>query len=153
MQPDTARDAWYLANTDQSLLKAHNFDMNHVLSGEINAAGKATGYHAELAAEGSARIRPGSTVTQNANGTYTAQVDVFDPAKGIWVEKKGTGEGISTFFNPSWSQARIEYEVAAAFKVRESTKIPNQWVGTSPSGIRIQGYSDAIRTTFYPLGN
>ena len=159
VQPDRARDAYYLANTDQNLLKANNFDMNHVLSGEINGAGRATGYHAELAAEGSARIRPGSAVTQNANGTYTAQVDVFDAAKvnpqtgvtGAWVEKV-SNKGQSIFFNPSWSEARIEYEVAQAFKDRQPTKIANQWVGTSPSGIKIQGFSDPTRTTFYPLG-
>lgn len=78
MQPDTAKDAWYLANTDQNLLTANRCDMNHVLSGEINGAGRATGSHAELAADRFARIRPGSTVTQNANGTYTAQVNVFN---------------------------------------------------------------------------
>ena len=84
---------------------------------------------------------------------------MFDPAKvnpqtgvtGAWVEKTGFG-GKSTFFHPSWSEARIEYEVAQAFKDRQPTKIANQWVGTSPSGIKIQGYSDATRTTFYPLG-
>ena len=160
VQPDRTRDAYYVANTDQMMLKANNFDMNHVLSGEINGAGRATGYHAELAAEGSARIRPGSAVTQNANGTYTGQVDAFDPTKvnpqtgvmGDWVEKKGSGGGISTFFNPSWSEARIEYEVAQAFKVRQSTGKPNQWRGTSPSGIEIEGYATPTRTTFYPLG-
>ena len=70
--------------------------MNHVLSGEINAAGRATGYHAESAAEGSARIRPGTAVTQNANGTYTAQVDVFDAARGCgWRKPHSVGSRAS----------------------------------------------------------
>jgi hypothetical protein len=153
VQPDTARDVWYLANTDQKLLTANRFDMNHVLSGEINGAGRATGYHAELAADGSARIRPGSSVTQNPNGTYTAQVDVFDAAKGGWVEKKGSGGGISTFFNPSWSQARIEYEVAQAFRNgRIKSPTERSFTAPTPSGIQIQFFSDGVRTTFYPLG-
>ncbi|WP_092132157.1 EndoU domain-containing protein [Polaromonas sp. YR568] len=59
----------------------------------------------------------------------------------------------STFFSPLWSQARIEYEVAQAFKVRQPTSVPNQWRGTSPAGIEIQGYSTPARTTFYPIGN
>lgn len=150
VQPDTARDAYYLANTDQTVLKANNFDMNHVLSGEINAAGKATGYHAELAADGAARIRPGSAVTQNPNGTYTAQIDVFDLATSVWVEKTSFG-GKSTFFNPSWSEARIEYEVAQAFKDRKMLSA-TQWEGITPSGIQIQGYTSSTRTTFYPTG-
>jgi len=135
---------------DQSLRKAHNFDMNHVLSGEINAAGRASGYHAELAADGAARIRPGSTVTHNANGTYSAQVDVYDAAKGVWVEKTAN-KGESTFFNPAWSQARIEYEVAEAFKERRMLS-STQWQGTTPSGIEIGGYTSPTRTTFYPTG-
>ncbi len=154
MQPDTARDAWYLANTDQNLLKANNFDMNHVLSGEINAAGRATGYHAELAAEGAARIRPGSQVTQNANGTYSAPVQIFDSSNGQWMDKVNARTGEmqpSTFFNPTWSQARIEYEVSQAFKDRKMLT-PTQWTGTTPSGIEIQGYTTPARTTFYPTG-
>jgi hypothetical protein len=39
-------------NTDQNVLKNNNFDMRRVLSGEINGGGKATGYHAEFAADG-----------------------------------------------------------------------------------------------------
>lgn len=156
VQPDTAKDTWYLANTDQNLLKANNFDMNHVLSGEINGAGRATGYHAELAADGSARIRPGSAVTQNPNGTYSAPVQIFDSSKGQWIDKVNARTGDlqpSTFFNPSWSEARIEYEVAQAFKAgRIDTPIGRSFIGTTPSGIKIQFFSDNTRTTFYPTG-
>ena len=100
-------------------------------------------------------------MTQNANGTYTAQIDVFDPAKvnlqtgaaGAWVEKKGSGGGISTFFNPSWSEARIEYEVAGAFtKGRALNPGTRSFVEATPSGIQIQFFSDNVRTTFYPTG-
>lgn len=137
---------------DQNLRKAHNFDMNHVLSGEINAAGRASGYHAELAADGAARIRPGSTVTQNGNGTYSAQVDVYDAAKGVWVEKTAY-KGQSTFLNPSWSQARIECEVAEAFTKRRATDpIKRSFTEFTPSGIQIQFHTDGTRTTFVPTG-
>ncbi|WP_143684666.1 hypothetical protein [Variovorax sp. KK3] len=48
----------------QERLADNNFDVAHVLSGEINARGRATGYHAELAADGAARITSGATVKQ-----------------------------------------------------------------------------------------
>lgn len=142
---DHSRDAEYLAKTDRRLLEQYNFDMGHVLAGEINNAGRATGYHAEFAADGSARIKPGAQIQHNANGTYEAPVQVFDPKSGVWVDKKN----ISTFFPPDWSRARIEFEVTEAFKMRQmhgNTK----WTGTSPSGIVIEGYTSPSRTTFYP---
>ena len=40
--PDTSRDAFYVAQTDKSVLIDNKFDMNHVLAGEINAKGKVT---------------------------------------------------------------------------------------------------------------
>jgi hypothetical protein len=145
--PDTSRDAEYLAKTDRSVLQQYNFDMNHVLAGEINKSHKATGYHAEFAADGAARINPDAQVVYHPNGTYEAQVQIFDASKGQWVEK----ERKSTFFPPSWSQARIEYEVAEAFKNR-TMQGPSKWSGISPSGIPIEGYINTNRVTFYPKG-
>lgn len=150
VQPDISRDAEYLARTDQAILKNNNFDLNHVLAGEINASGKATGYHAEFAAGGAARIRPGSAVTQNADGTYSAQIDIWNPTTNRWVQKIAN-KGESTFFNPSWSEARITYEVSEAFK----KGVPGtRFEATSPSGIKIQFNWDSAngRTTFHPLG-
>jgi hypothetical protein len=150
IRPDTSKDAYYIANTDQTVLTNNNFDIGHVLTGEVNAKGKATGYHAEFAADGAARITPGSTVTQNANGTYQAPVQIWDDAKKQWVDKPGQG---STFFPPSWSEARITYEVTEAFK-NKSPALKGGWEGTTPSGIKVQFYWDPknLRTTFFPLG-
>ena len=123
------------------------FDMAHVLTGEINASGKATGYHAEVAANGEARITPGGVVTQNANGTYEAPVQIWDGAKMEWIDKKN----ISTFFPPSWSEARITYEVTEAFKTKVMLS-GQKWSAATPSGIVVEGFSNANRTTFYPTG-
>ena len=145
--PDFSRDAEYIAKTDVDLLRRNNFDMDHVLAGEMNARGKATGYHAEFAADGSARIKPGTNITYHSNGTYEAAVQAWDASKGVWVDKARD----STFFPPSWSRARIEYEVSEAFK----SGVPKTgFDATSPSGIQIQFYWDAQnqRTTFYPMG-
>jgi hypothetical protein len=130
IRPDRSNDAYYLAKTEQAILNANNFDMQHVLSGEINAAGKATGYHAEFASAGAARIRPDAAVIKNADGTYTAQIDVWDAGKNQWVQKENFG-GRSTFFPPSWSEARITYEVSEAFKDRKMLTA-TQWTGTAP---------------------
>lgn len=146
MVPDTSRDAQYIAQTDSQVLQQNNFDMSHVLAGEVNAKGKATGYHAEFAADGQARIKPGADITFNANGTYEAPVQIWDAKKGVWVDKARE----STFFPPSWSQARIEYEVSEAFKNKQMLGA-TKWQGTSPSGMMIEGFTTPARTTFYPL--
>jgi hypothetical protein len=124
-------------------------DSQAQLAGEVNAAGKATGYHAELAAQGAARINPDATITRNANGTYEAPVQVWDASKG-WANKPGQG---STFFPADWSRARIEFEVTEAFKKGQQVQSPtNSFTALSPSGIRIQFHWDPTnqRTVFYP---
>lgn len=144
---DHSRDAEFMAKTDRRLLEQYNFDMDHVLAGEVNNAGRATGYHAEFAADGSARIKPGAQIQQNANGTYEAPVQVFDTKNGVWVDKFAR----STFFPPDWSRARIEWEVSEAFKTGSAH---TQFEASSPSGIKIRFNWDPKnqRTTFYPLG-
>jgi Bacterial EndoU nuclease len=144
---DTSRDADYIARTDPRVATNNKFDWDHVLAGEVNAAGRATGYHAENAAEGAARIAPNAKVTQNPNGTYEAPVQIWSEGNNHWIDKPRE----STFFPADWSRARIEFEVSEAFKV----KVPGARgeVGTTPSGIRIQFFWDATnqRTTFYPF--
>jgi hypothetical protein len=140
-------DAVYAAKTDRTILADNNFDMAHVLTGEINDRGKATGYHAEIAANGEARITPGATIVQNANGTYQAPVQIWDGAKMEWVSKKSN----STFFPPSWSEARITYEVTEAFK-NKVMDTGQKWTAITPSGITIEGFINTKRTTFYPIG-
>jgi hypothetical protein len=148
IRPDTSMDAVYAAKTDRTILADNNFDMAHVLTGEINDRGRATGYHAEIAANGEARITPGATIVQNANGTYQAPVQIWDGAKMEWVDKGRSG---STFFPPSWSESRIAYEVIEAFKGKIADA-NGGWTGASPSGISIKIFWDPKnrRTTFYP---
>ncbi|MEJ7932627.1 EndoU domain-containing protein, partial [Ramlibacter sp. AN1015] len=149
IRPNTSNDAFYRANTDRALLANNNFDMNHVLAGEINARGAATGYHAEFAADGAARIAPGANIVRNPNGTFEAPVQIWDEVSRAWIDKRRS----STFFPPDWSQARIEYETSGAFSNRRSDP-QGGWLGESPSGIEIRFFWDPKnqRTTFYPLG-
>ena len=147
VQADTSRDADYIARTDPRMAPSNKFDWNHVLAGEVNAAGKATGYHAEGTADGAARIAPGCKITQNSNGTYEAPVQIWSDGAKAWIDKPRE----STFFPADWSRARIEFEVTEAFKLKQMVGA-QKWQGTSPSGIVIEGYINPNRTTFYPLG-
>jgi hemolysin activation/secretion protein len=87
---------------------------------------------------------PGARGTRNASLHYS--LPLWDAKKGQWVDKKN----MSTFFPPSWSQARIDYEVSEAFKKGTPG---TSFVKPSPSGIDIQFHwnSKNQRTTFYPL--
>ncbi|MGJ7542039.1 EndoU domain-containing protein [Variovorax sp. LT1R16] len=102
---------------------------------------------AQQQANGEARIAPGAVITRNANGTYEAPVQVWDGASLSWVDKRN----ISTFFPPSWSEARITYEVTEGFRNR-TVLSAQKWRAVTPSGITIEGFTNANRTTFYPTG-
>ncbi|WP_183027894.1 EndoU domain-containing protein [Variovorax sp. UMC13] len=68
-----------------------------------------------------------------------------------WVDKRN----ISTFFPPSWSEARITYEVTEAFKAGQKKGLTGaRFQETSPSGIRIQFSWDVKNqcTIFCPVG-
>ena len=147
--PDISKDAEWIAKTDHAVEAAHKFDWDHVLRGEIKR-GDAKGYHAESSADGSARIKPGAEISYHDNGVYEAKVEIWNQNSKRWKDKFVK----SSFFPADWSVARIKYEVIEAFKVRESSPEKLlQWVGTSPSGIRIEGYAINGTITFYPKGN
>ncbi len=50
-------------------------------------------------------------------------------------------------FPKSWTADRIKVEVDAAFQNRKITG--NKWTGTTPSGVRVEGYLSP-KTTVYP---
>ncbi len=145
---DVSKDAEWIAKTDHAIEAAHTFDWDHVLRGEIKR-GRPTGYHAEHCADGAARIKPGADIRYHDNGVFQAEVQIWNNNSRMWKDKFNE----SSFFPTDWSIARIKYEVIEAFKVREP--VPEklrQWVGTAPSGIRIEGYELNGKITFYPVG-
>ena len=146
--PDISKDAEWIAKTDHAVEAAHKFDWDHVLRGEIRG-GNATGFHAEQAADGVARISPDAHIHNYPNGVYQAKVQIWNANSRRWKSKSRP----SSFFPADWSIARIKYEVIEAFK-RRISKAENsrEWVGTSPSGIEIGGYADETRVTFFPIG-
>lgn len=109
----------------------------HLFEGEINKAKKAVGVHSDAAiAGGTAVLTTPKKMLADPPGIYEAKVAVKN-ASGALVHKKRE----STFFPDSWSQQKIKEEVSGAFK-NKTTAADGKWLGTSPSGVKIEGYLD-----------
>lgn len=51
-------------------------------------------------------------------------------------------------FPDDWSADKLKAEVNTAYE--NKTILGNQWIGTTPSGVRVKGYLDP-KTTVYPM--
>ncbi|MEW5885012.1 MAG: EndoU domain-containing protein [Armatimonadota bacterium] len=129
-------------------------NLKHIFHGEINAAGRAVGFHHEggIGWQGRARVVPGTRTVPNAEGVYQARVEIFDAARNQWVAKQAP----STFFPEDWSRARVLEEIQGAFGARGGRvagRPANYWEGLSPSGLRIGGYTNPAGgiATAFPL--
>ncbi|MEN1585685.1 EndoU domain-containing protein [Pseudomonas aeruginosa] len=78
------------------------------------------------------------------DGHSSSPISVCDP--GSYLPKTNNG-GVSTMFPKSWTADRIKVEVDAAFQNRTVTG--NKWNGTTPSGVRVEGYLSS-KATVYP---
>ncbi|WP_432460637.1 MULTISPECIES: EndoU domain-containing protein [unclassified Agarivorans] len=104
-----------------------DFD-GHILSGEVKPNGNVVGGYST--ATGNVRVIPGTESQPNAQGVYTAQIEVPDPSSpGDFLPKTNNG-GISTMFPDSWSADRIKVEVDAAYQNKVVTG--NKWSGVTP---------------------
>ncbi|MBX8512777.1 DUF637 domain-containing protein, partial [Pseudomonas cichorii] len=121
-----------------------DFD-GHILSAEVKPNGNVVGGHST--ATGNVQVIPGTASVPNAQGVYSARIQVADPANpGQFLPKTNNG-GISTLFPDSWTADRIKVEVDGAFQNR--TVVGNKWTGTTPSGVQVEGYMTP-KTTVYP---
>lgn len=121
-----------------------DFD-GHILSAEVKANGSVVGGHST--ATGDVQVIPGTASVPNPQGVYTAEIQVADPANpGKFLPKTNNG-GISTLFPDSWTADRVKVEVDAAFQ--NKTVVGNKWSGTTPSGVKVEGYITP-KTTVYP---
>ena len=81
----------------------------------------------------------------------TADISVFDQNTNQWklkVKRDGITPQETTLFPESWTESRIKVEVDIAYKNKIVTG--RYWKGTTPSGIKVEGYI-APNTTVYPL--
>ena len=122
-----------------------DFD-GHILNAEVKANGSVVGGHST--GTGQVQVIEGTASAPNASGVYRAKIKVADPNNpGQFVPKTNNG-GWSTMFPDSWSADRVKIEVDAAFQNR--TVNGNKWSGTTPSGVRVEGYLQP-KTTVYPI--
>lgn len=86
----------------------------------------------------------------DANGVYIAKVEMKTP-DGQWIEKT-SNRGSNTMFPQSWDATRVEAEISSAWARRtpHPDGTPNKWIGTSSSGVAIEGY-ERPRATAYPV--
>ncbi|MNM39923.1 Ribonuclease [compost metagenome] len=121
-----------------------DFD-GHILAAEIKVNGSVVGGNST--ASGNVLVIPGTVSPPNAQGVYSAKIQVADPNNpGQFIAKSNNG-GISTLFPDSWTANRIKVEVDAAYQNR--TIVGNKWSGMTPSGVRVEGYIKP-KTTVFP---
>lgn len=85
----------------------------------------------------------------DANGITKMRVEIYNQDLNKWVEKKTQ----NTTFPREWDSKKIEWEVKRAWnssKFEIIDPINKIWQGTSPSGIRIEGFMNN-RTLAYPI--
>ncbi|HBN7889281.1 TPA: EndoU domain-containing protein [Pseudomonas aeruginosa] len=121
------------------------FPDGHIIRAEVKPNENVVGGHSTVT--GDVRVIPGTELVPNAQGVYSAKIEVADPANpGSYLPKTNNG-GVSTMFPKSWTADRIKVEVDAAFQNRTVTG--NKWNGTTPSGVRVEGYLSS-KATVYP---
>ncbi|MBC9132003.1 EndoU domain-containing protein [Frischella sp. Ac13] len=110
----------------------------HILNGEIKtyANGTRIGTGGHYLRDPNIRVDIW-TGAADANGVTKGYISVRDPATGKWYKKQAE----TTFFPEHWSKRQTEMEIKSAFgnskpKPGESEK----WIGTSSSGIKMEGY-------------
>ncbi len=92
---------------------------------------------------------PGTASVPNAQGVYTAKIQVSDPENpGQFLPKTNNG-GISTMFPDSWTADRVKVEVEVDGAFQNRTVVGNKWNGITPSGVQVEGYMSP-KTTVYP---
>ena len=142
---------YYLDLRAQKATAPINFN-GHIINGEINAGGRAVGGHSMLG--GNVRIDAYAAKNPiSPNGVRNVVISVYDPSTGTWIQKVDRfGEPqLTTLFPENWSKSRIIVEVDIAYKNRIISQTRrNIWKGTTPSGIKVEGYI-APNTTVYPL--
>ena len=152
--PQTQLSATIVQNSSYAIAKAPvakllTINKAHIFQGEINRRGLAVGYHHRPNGKDSNNAKMVKlTGLPNRQGIYIGRVEIRNSANGQWVSKLSS----STFFPDQWSQVQVLSEIQSAFASANKSKEP--WQGTSPSGLKIEGYynkSTNTITTAYPI--
>ncbi|MDF2909377.1 MAG: hypothetical protein K0Q56_257 [Sporolactobacillus laevolacticus] len=108
--------------------------LEHILEGELNARGKAVGYHSESIEKSIGKIIKGTESTPNKFGIYKAKVEV----NGV---PKTSNGGTSTFFPKNWDAQKVIDSINIAFDNKVLIK-GNTYSGKLKNGMEISMYID-----------
>lgn len=110
-------------------------NLTHIFVGEINARGKAVGFHARPFGRDPQDAHLQQIISgPNRLGIYTGEVEIYDEAEDRWRQK-----AFSSFFPDHLSRAQVTDLILRAYK---SAKVNarGKWSGRSGAGFRIDGW-------------
>ncbi len=116
--------------------------VEHIFRGQINASGKAVGFHYEGISDTFGSITK-ILKAPNAQGVYEAEVVLNGIAKKI----------PSTFFPKAWTPAQVLEAIEEAYKSRQLvSNMKPLYEGISKAGVVIRMYiENGIITSAYPI--
>ena len=129
----------YGKSTLNSLKNTENFTdsaIEHIFEGQVNARGKAVGYHYEGIEGTSGNVIPGTESSVNNIGVYKAQVEV----NGIPKTENG---GFSTFYSKNLSPQQVVDAINEAYsncELKLGTR--NTYQGVANNGMKIDMFLD-----------
>lgn len=129
----------YGKSTLNSLKNTENFTdsaIEHIFEGQVNARGKAVGYHYEGIEGTSGNVIPGTESSVNNIGVYKAQVEV----NGI---PKTANGGFSTFYSKNLSPQQVVDAINEAYsncELKLGTR--NTYQGVANNGMKIDMFLD-----------
>ena len=138
-QPGVEIETSYGKSTLNSLKNTENFTdsaIEHIFEGQVNARGKAVGYHYEGIEGTSGNVIPGTESSVNNIGVYKAQVEV----NGI---PKTANGGFSTFYSKNLSPQQVVDAINEAYsncELKLGTR--NTYQGVANNGMKIDMFLD-----------
>ena len=132
-----ALETSYGKSTFNSLKNTENFTdsaIEHIFEGQVNARGKAVGYHYEGIEGTSGNVIPGTESSVNNIGIYKAKVEVNG------VPKTANG-GFSSFYPKSMSPQEVIGSINEAYRNRVYIR-GNTYSGLTSSGMEIEMFLD-----------
>ena len=127
----------YGKSTLNSLKNTENFTdsaIEHIFEGQVNARGKAVGYHYKGIEGTSGNVIPGTESSVNNIGIYKAKVEV----NGI---PKTANGGFSSFYPKSMSPQEVIGSINEAYRNRVYIR-GNTYSGLTSSGMEIEMFLD-----------
>ena len=134
-----ALETSYGKSTFNSLKNTVNFTdsaIEHIFEGQVNARGKAVGYHYEGIEGTSGNVIPGTESSVNNIGVYKAQVEVNG-------KTKTANGGFSTFYSKNLSPQQVVDAINEAYsncELKLGTR--NTYQGVANNGMKIDMFLD-----------